>query len=667
MMSRTGAVLIGVTLLGAGCGGEPGGGPDAPGPDADVSELRALCVEGATPPLPSLFFDPGSTRPSTPILAAGAHLITGGDDGWRLRDADGEQLARGPGEPLAAATGLFMVGNAAQISLCSALDGSERGAVLSDTLGVPLDDGSRATFGIAPDGSYAWVGGADRLVVVSPDGAIRFTIDDVSFETRVHATADNLYVDAGDRLRIVDAATGALTLGPPFLGELAGWFVDAERYITIDGSTAHVHDVAGAELASFALPSLAQRASGHGDVVAVYHGNGSRILQVSFFRIGGGTAPFAQAGPFDTDQFAVTGREIAFPGPEPSFDVLEIGDTGVTRSNVVLPDWGSSPDLALVALPHGWAYSAGWGVVGVVSGDPDDYDVAIYGHGKLWSIDSAATGPVLIGTSAGTIALDPITGAEQWHALGAATRVVMSVDGSRAAILRAGTVELRDAATGAVLDQIPAVDGSSNEVFDLGLTADATAALLVRGSFFEPRAVLHQFADDVEVAFGIAADGIGVPVPSPDGTRFAVPTLDTAGATVKLTETNLYDAAGTLLATIDGLPIGWRDATTLLIERASDEQTVVAQVDAAGVEVATVTLAETSFWRFDDVDLELIPGGRLYGRGHEIFDLATGALVPWPGAATAGPVPDRYLAAATASTLVFAQWWGPVESLPLPE
>jgi len=668
---RTSTLLV-IGLLSAACGGGSGDDdvamPDA-GPDAEPPAPTAMC--DTTPAPPHLLFDPGLLDVER-AWQDGDRIVAAGTGGWVVFGPTGTVLARGSAEAVAAGSGIVMVTDGQWVEMCSTLDGHGVGSIAIASIGVAAVDPRTWRPGIAEGGGYAWLPTPGGLAIVSTSGTLRFSVDDVPDGTAVRATASWLTFDAGGRLRHVDPANGSYSDSDGFAGRVAGWFDGDERFLTLDGATVHVYDGDAAELASFMPGFIASEASGHGALVTARAGDA-----VAFHRIGGGAAPIGTFTATPSSAFAhgPQGFAVAEPGADIALHVFGRDGTTLTHETGTIPTPRFGEPLLAPA-------SAGWLVgddtLALVTGDPATPVVSYLSYGRVEAIAAATTGQVAIATSAGVVTVDVGLGVPRLQDRAAAS-VAFSHDGLRLAIAETSTwiadgIAVRIETTdGAVVDTIPGAAGdSTTEIVDAAFTPDPGVLTLVRGSNFLRQRSLYRLADDTETAIGPGLDtGVAAfdlrPVVAPGLAIVALPELDTSGTSVVTRRTALYRATGEAIATVDGLPIGWLDADTLLVDTSTAAAFTITEVAADGTVGATVTLdAAAPGYAVAETEMQLLGDGRVLGPNLRVFDLASGAEIPFAEAPHVGATPPRTGAAIAARDLVFATWWDPVIAVPLP-
>lgn len=525
-------------------------------------------------------------------------------------------------------------------TLRSALDASVLGTV----------DVTGASWGLARDGSYAWVADGTSLRVFELDGTLRWDRPGDYTDAHVLALPTTIHVHAaatGPAVEHVDAATAVVTASAPFLGTFGGWFHDLPRFWTTQGDAYRLYDPDGTQLVlDVGIPR-----HGYGDWL-VLGGSGATVVAITDV-----STPVVGIPQAEIYGAGILGDEYIGEAV-----LVDLSQPLPTPQVVTLPCCGHIGTAWSFAFADGhWMISGGEGEVYDEQGDP-------LATGEIEYVHGAASGRLGTATSidvttfwevSPACALSPVSSIERRSWAG-----VLSGDGSTfvsAARHPQLSVDLYDVATGTVFDTT--IYGLSSS-FPAGMQVSDGAELFGLRSINTGISNTYVRARPGWVSWA-SGSWAHTPAISPNG-LLAVRN-DAAGAMLGATfEGSLsyvLDAAG-LVTVFGGVTHGFVDDTTLLVAHYEfvggaggcldpgecDVLVNVELVDPAGLTIAVSPIPDPrDFQRISSTEV-LLPDPPA------IYDVYSGALLWSVPAGPAAAVGLDHVVHVVDGDLVLTKW-----------
>jgi len=527
------------------------------------------------------------------------------------------------------------------LSLRAASDASVLGTV--DVVG--------AAWGLARDGSYAWVADGTSLRIYETNGALRWELlgDYSGASVLPLPTAVHVYAPAlGTAVQHVDAVTMAVTQVPfAAATTFGGWFYDNPRFWTVQFPTYRLYEADGTQIA-FVFDS------------APTHGYGDFIVRAGIVAsINDPTITIVSATNPKIYGAAILGGPSAAEA-----QLIRLDQPVPTLQPIVLPccnPWdGNSGDFAFANGDFVWSGT---------SGQVYDDELDALTFGEVEFVDGSISGRLAVATSldrtwtwdvAGTCAATP---------LGSFARV---------------SAEAELSGNGALLVTAPQVAGPLNVLFyELpggalvgshwnGLSSSSSGGLSVShtgnlvgsieantGTFLGR---VNQFPGWAQWAW---TNSPIPPATSPDGTLAALnfASSQVVNATFEGTNSTVHDGTGPV-AVIDGVAHGFVDDDTLLVSHYDfvggpnfclqpglcDVFVSADVVDALGVVIAPSPIPDPrGFSRISSTEVFL-------PNPPAIYEIYTGDLL-WSGApGPAAPVGPNHVVHMVNGVLVLTHW-----------
>lgn len=510
---------------------------------------------------------------------------------------------------------VMAIGRGGVVELRDPISGDLRGEV------VALDD----DWGLASDGGYVWVADLFGLRVFEVDGTLRWdragdysgaSVLPLSDELHVHAPATGLSVEAIDVV-----TTDVSTI--PFDGTFAEWFYDNPRFWTEEGAAYRLYDTDGS-LLDFAIGEI-RFASGDWVVF-------------------GPPADTTVAAIDDLDTVQYSGSNIRF------FDGVLIGSAALLAERELVRLWSDVLVPEVVPTPVtsiDWAFSPdGSWIVGGQYGSVFDPDAQPLSGGVVDHFYGSESGRFGVANSASmthtfdvdpTCAIDPVS-----TLLRPSRAAALSGDGSRLAdMLWDDEVRLWDVETATVEQFWPWSDGPLTRTrFELSHSGDALSLVGQPAATWGWSAALYRSSDAVP-----QYDDAGVRQPAIAPTGALAAYNEAMSDSYEGSSGYLFDGAA-LTAIFDGAPIGFLDATTLLVAHYEttpgdcpgpyqlayhcDTYVESELVDETGAVIAVAPLPDPwSFIRISSTEI-LLDEGPEVDQLPTIYDVYTGDVL-WTG------------------------------------
>jgi hypothetical protein len=549
---------------------------------------------------------------------------------------------------------VFAIAQTNAIELRSATDGHLIVSIPADPPAM-FPAMSQATFGLASDGSYVWVGSHADLEAWSASGVKLFSHPGNYFgDTAAFATPSQIQIGhVGSTVQTIEyvaVPSGTSTVSAAFAGTFYTWFQDDASFLTSSsGTTVRVYTKDVVQQAISALPKAFTSLGGYGNYFWTYTSGLGYPLSV--YAIAQPSTPVQTLNAGLSAPVGSAGLVAVFNSHQPVLTLLHLDPGGVTKEDV------PTPSGYLGAF--GADASGAWSVGDVTNGVLYDRDnlLAMKGPlscGRAFDYDGAQTGLAAVATPGGGV-LTFTAGATGLASSGVipydAQRVRMSADGSVIAVQDNQTMEddLRVfTMPGAVQvkDWSFPVSSPYSVLLWLSLARGGTAIGQVWTGSSPVQTPLYEAVTDITgTTTSFMNQGLSNVSPltprifvSPNGTVVAV--SDPTGQTAQIYKN------GALADVATGEPYGWLDDDRLLLQLPGN-MTAVHSVMAT-TNVTTVSVPCTSFTPVDTNHV-FCWAGYQSGNNNAIYDVATSAIV-WTGSPRSIPGGLTGLGAAITAT-----------------
>lgn len=485
-------------------------------------------------------------------------VLTGDGARWIAWNVlSGTRIAAGAGTALQVAGALFSVAPAGASG--AEVRSTSTGAVVFATSARPR---------LEPTGAYAWIADATNLQVLSPTGATLFTHAGDYSSARVAAAPAELRIARSPAgagvIETIAVPSGTSTTSAPFSGTFYDWFSDGDHFFTDAPGLKRIYTAAGVLADTIAPPSDAQVFGSRG-WYWTYHQYTSPP-DVAFYAIGGGGVAKTTATLASPKMFSAPGAVgfLTHDGAgHASIEMFDLGATAVIHTSTPPPLSIAGDARLAVDTAALWVVSNDSGAVrarGVVSDPTRSVPLSC---GTVRGLAGAETGRVALTTSVGTtLVYDVAAGAKLVAALDvSADHVAITSDGAKLATrgYHDEAIRLIDVATGKEIHTWPAAYPVFAD-FALARGGSAIGRIVSSGTTYS-----RQITDatGATVLFNDAPAAVPwflAPMPSPNGSMFAVPVGSSPGTAA----TRLYSAAG-LVNGVNGLVVGWVGDGHLLV------------------------------------------------------------------------------------------------------
>jgi len=498
---------------------------------------------------------------------------------------------------------------------------------------------------LATDGSYVCAGNTSQLSCWSPSGQSLFTKSGNYANANVFASPSALHVALGaagnNIIETVSTASWTSSVGPVFQGTFYAWFVDGSSYLTMNAATAYVWEYSPATTLEGLVPPLTALTDGF--CCPQLTGQGHWIWTLGYSPAVGvneeavtvyplGNNPMS-VGYYNLPTYLSNQISIAPIGtfidewpPQASNVLTAIDLSGATpvQTSYTMPFGAPTAFAAISPSQFMEGSSSGVLVDGSTPGAP-----RYFGYGVVTSIAGSAPRAVFSTASGSILSYNTTTNAfEPTIDLASTWQVDLSSDGSVLAAASPSVVNIYAMPSETLTSSLPGLVGPGLSSFTMsgdGSTLEEMANGVPARTL--PSAGGPGTAKDV--VFPMTPDLLNGPFPlSPDGTLAAI--SNTPGPVSFGTASTFIYKDGTLVATVNGWPVGWLSNNSLLVE-------VFNSTTYGGATIYSATGATLAAPPMGPLDSLQVVSSNLVYSPNAIVSLPSGATVWASGDPISGP------------------------------